>query len=504
MEPGKRVFINIIAQYTRAIFNTLVSLYTVRLILKIMGQSDYGIMSIILGIVGFLGFITNAMIMTTLRHLSYDYGRKDEKAVRTTFSNCFVLHLVIGLALMTIMLLLEPIIVSPHFLNIAPDRWNATHFIYKVVVIILLITFTTAPFKALLISRENIVFISVVEICDGILKLGLVFLLPHLDFDKLEAYSLLLLIIMLFEMVVFTTFDIAKYQECSPRHFVKDLSMSQLKRLSGFAGWTTYGTGAIVFRNQGIAWLLNFFYGTIVNAAYGVANQIFSAIVTIATAVNNAMNPQIIKAEGNGDRQHMLFMAETECKVIVCTMSLFFIPIIVEMKSILRLWLVEVPPYTAMFATILLASFVADQFTTGLNAANQAMGRIRTYSLMAYTPKIALVGISWLLLSNGYGPKAVMICFFLTEAGVAIIRLPYMHFTAGLSIRHYLRYVFVKCFTLILFLVVVSLFFKQTSSSDYRVFYTLPADCLCGFAFAWFLILNKDERGRILNIIRRK
>lgn len=116
MTEGKRVIINITAQYAKAVINTVLSLYTVRIVLKILGQSDYGIMSLVGGIIMLLGFITSAMSITTQRHLSYDYGKKDLTVVRKTFSNSIVMHLAIGMITLIILLAVEPVIVSPSFL----------------------------------------------------------------------------------------------------------------------------------------------------------------------------------------------------------------------------------------------------------------------------------------------------------------------------------------------------------------------------------------------------
>ncbi|MBM6993660.1 MAG: hypothetical protein I3J02_10440 [Prevotella sp.] len=504
MEPTKRIFVNTIAQYTKAVVNTCLSLYTVRLVLNILGHADYGIMSVIGGIVIFLGFITNAMVVTTQRHLSYDYGSKTAPEVRKTFANCIFLHLLLGASLLVMLLSVEEPIVSPSFLNIDDGRWGAAHAIYKTVSAILFLTFLTAPFKALLIARENIVFISCVEMLDGFLKLGIVLLLPSLSIDKLIAYALMLLAIMVFEFIVFSTYCITKYPECSLRHFSHDINRQQIKRLSGFAGWTTYGMGVIIARNQGLAWLLNYFFNTIINASYGIANQLFTAVQFIASSIINAMNPQMMKAEGLGDRSRMLRMAEQASKIIVCMMAILFIPLMVEMDGVLHLWLGNIPPHTTLFCNSLLAVFLIDQFTSGLNSANQAIGKIKTYTLIMYTPKVLLLVIAYMLLHRGFGVKSVMICFMAIEAIVALARLPYMHIMAGLNVRNYIKTVFIANFWLIAFMLLLAMGLRHISDSHYRFLATIPLTCLCGAVFAWFVTFNSKERQRFTNIIKKK
>lgn len=504
MRESKRIIINTIAQYTKAVINTCLSLYTVRLVLKILGQSDYGIMSIVGGIIVLLGFITNALVITTQRHLSYDYGSKTTEETRKTFSNCVFLHLIIGISIVAILLILEPIIVNPSFLNIQEGRWEATHVVYKVVSFVLFFSFLTSPFKALLIARENIVFISVIETLDGFLKLFIVLLLPSLSIDKLIAYSLMLLGIMVFEFLVFTSYDIIRYSECDLRHIKQDISRRQLKELSGFAGWTTYGTGAIIARNQGIAWLINHFYNTVINASYGIANQMFSAVQFISSSITNAMNPQIMKAEGSGNRDNMWAMAELESRSIVCMMIILFIPIMAEINGLLRLWLEDVPPYTSVFCIALLSAFLIDQTTSGLNSANQAIGNIKVYTLIMYTPKILMLPIAYLLIYCGHGVESVMALFVSVEALVAFARLPYMHIQAKLDISHYLKTVLGHNILLLAFMILATIIVCHTSNYTYRFLYSIPTLYILGVLFAWFVVLSDKERKGIKALFIKK
>jgi Na+-driven multidrug efflux pump len=504
MEPAKRILINTIAQYTKAIINTVLSLYTVRLILHILGQSDYGIMSVVGSIVGLLGFMTNALVVTTQRQLSFEYGKGNHDKTRRTFSNCFLLHLGIGVSLLVLLLSLEPLIVTPQMLNINAGRWEATHAIYKIVSFILFTTFLTAPFKALLIARENIIFISIIEVLDGFFKLAMALALPLIPADKLIVYGFIMLSIMLFEFIVFSLFDIANYPECSPRHFFADYNIGIIQLMSGFAGWTTYSMGAIAFRNQGIAWLINRFFGTVVNAAYGIANQLFSAFSFISSSVINAMNPQLMKAEGKGDHHHMLSMAEHESRIIVCMMSIVFIPLMIEIDGILDWWLVDVPPYTVLFSDTLLIMFLLDQFTTGLTSANQAMGRIRNYSLIMYTPQILIVPFSYVALKLHWGLYFVMGIFIATQILVTLARLPFMHHRAGLNIGHFVRKVFVGNLCLILLSCLLSIALRSVSDWQYRFFITLPIDILGSAVMAWLIVFNKEERSSFIQMIFKK
>lgn len=59
------------AQYVRTIINLLLSLYSARLVLDILGVDDYGIYSLVAGVVSMLSFLTNSLVGSTQRFLSF-------------------------------------------------------------------------------------------------------------------------------------------------------------------------------------------------------------------------------------------------------------------------------------------------------------------------------------------------------------------------------------------------------------------------------------------------
>ena len=312
MTNSNRIIINTMAQYTRTIINVCLSLYSTRLILSALGQSDYGIYSVVAGVIAMISFITNALVVTTQRFLSIYHGKNDPQKIRHFFGNSMLLHILIASILGVVLFCLGSWI-THDFLNIVVERQQAAWYVYNAAVVMLMLTFITAPIRALFIARENIVYISIVDVVDGILKLLIAIGLSHIAYDHLVSYSVLMAGITLVNLLAFSIYASAKFPEFHlPR--LRDWDKQFIKELSHFAGWTTYSMGCIIGRNQGIAVVLNIFYGTIVNSAYGIAQQVLGAVQFISTSILNAMNPQIMKAEGSGDRSRMVRLCEYESK----------------------------------------------------------------------------------------------------------------------------------------------------------------------------------------------
>jgi O-antigen/teichoic acid export membrane protein len=480
------------AQYTRTIINVCLSLYSTRLILSALGQSDYGIYSVVAGVIAMMSFITNALVVTTQRFLSIYHGKNDPQKIRQIFGNSMLLHILIASILGVVLFCLGSWI-THDFLNIVVERQQAAWYVYNAAVVMLMLTFITAPIRALFIARENIVYISIVDVVDGILKLLIAIGLSHIAYDHLVSYSVLMVGITLVNLLAFSIYASAKFPEFHlPR--LRDWDKQFIKELSHFAGWTTYSMGCIIGRNQGIAVVLNIFYGTIVNSAYGIAQQVLGAVQFISTSILNAMNPQIMKAEGSGDRSRMVRLCEYESKYAFLLLSLVAIPLIAEMDTVLHFWLGEVPEHAVMFCRCILAASLCDQISVGLTTANQAVGKIRTYNLIFYTFKLLVVILAWGCIKAGLPLVSVMWCYIGVELFTSLLRLPLMKRIAHIAILPFCKNVFMRIIIPLISMCGICAIIKENIDSPYRVFLTISSSLLIGFVTIWVTSLTPIEK----------
>lgn len=494
MEANKRIILNTSVQYIKAIVTTILSLFSMRIVLEAIGVSDYGIFSVVGGVIAMLGFITNALVITTQRYVSYYYGRHRTSQVKRFFTNSLFLHIILGLLIGLALLAIKGLLMND-FLKIDPDRLDAAKSVYDITVAILLVTVVTAPFKALFIAKENIVFISLVEMVDAILKLALAYLLLYIQADKLLLYVFILAGIQLLNLLAFALYANWQFPECSLLIRKRDISRIYIGQLLGFAGWTAYGMGAVAARNQGMAIILNICFSTTVNAAYGIANQVFGAISFLSTSILNAMNPQIMKAEGSKDRKKVFALAEKESKYSTMLLIIILVPLMFEMPSILNVWLTKVPDYCALFCNAILLSFICDQLTAGLNTINQAIGKIRTYTLLMYTPKLAYLPISYILFQNGGTIAEAMGMFVAIELLVALARIPYIHWKTQMSMKDFFLHVIVPLLPLALLACATSGGCQLLFHFKYRFLLTGVLSVSVSFLVSWFTVLDRNERG---------
>lgn len=502
MEPTKRIIVNTGVQYIKAIITTCIALYSTRLVLYALNVSDYGIYSLIAGVVAMLGFITNALVVTTQRYLSFHRVNCSTGELRKLFTNSLFIHLVFGSVIFILLMTLMGIFFD-QVLNIDPARVPTAKRIYIITVFMLLMTILTSPFKALFIAHENITFIVIIEILDSIIKFILAIALLYVTADKLLIYGWMNAAIVALNLLVFCVYALIKFPECAILIRRRDLDKSHIKMMTGFAGWTTYGMGCAAARNQGTAVVLNHFLGTTINAAYGIAGQVSSAISFLVSSITNAMNPQLMQAEGENNRSKMLEMAFRQSKFSTAILALVIIPLTAEMPAILDIWLKEVPAHTTLFCCFILWAFICDQMTLGLSSANQAIGNIRNFTLLTYTPKLLYIGFIWLMLKANCPVRDIMILYITIELAVSLVRIPYMHHKAGLDIRMYFQQVIGPLALYIAILVAASETCVWIFSFPLRFLITGIVAVLIGLQAGWMIILDKQEKEYIGDMIKK-
>lgn len=493
MEPKVRIVINTLAQYAKTIISGLITLYSSRIILKNLGVDDFGIYSLIAGIVMMLSFLTNALSSTTQRYISFYQGKGNHGEIVSYFCNSVFMHICLGGILLVVFFVMTPLISCS--LNISPERINAAVSVYYAVILTLFVAFITSPFRAVLISHENIVYISIIDVIDVVLKLLIALSLSTIVFDKLIYYGWMLLIIQVFNLIAFTWYSFSKYKECILPQ-IRFYDRTKMKRLLCFAGWNVYGLACTIGRTQGISVVLNLFVGTVANAAYGLGLQLSSYVNYMSESLLNAMRPQIMKSEGNDERRHMLLLSGQASKYSFFLLSLLSLPCIFEMPLLLRLWLGNYPDYSVLFARMFLISGIVDSLSIGLHIANQATGNLKKFSLIINSLKLLTLPLVVVLLFFTRLVITVAVFYVLIEFAAAMLRLIVLK-SDGLNIKNYIQNVLFRCFIPIILYLIFCSFIAMLDDeiSRFTIMYSV-APALYLF-FIYYYGLETEERSNI-------
>lgn len=371
------------------IITTIVSLYLTRVVLDYLGASDFGLYSLIGGVISLLSFVNSALMVSTQRFLSVAIGEKNKIRIKKIFSSSILIHLVLSLILVAVFELCS-LFLFDGFLNINDDRLYAAKIVYQLMILSTVFTVCGVPFNAMINAKEDLWLFSIVEAVCTLLKIFVILLFKYSQSDALVVYTLWILLVTIVNFFLKYVWCKYSYNECKISLSIKKNS-SLIKEMIGFSGWNALGTLALIGRNQGVAIILNIFWGTAINAVYGIANQVNSQLIYFSTMMTTSMTPQIMKSYGEGNRSRLLDLSVFTCKLSFFLSAVFAIPLLLELDFVLKLWLQKVPIYTETFCSLIVFMFLFMQLYPGLNRAIQACGRIKFYQLI--TSVILLIPI---------------------------------------------------------------------------------------------------------------
>ena len=434
-DNNKRIAKNTLLLYIRMFILLGVSLYTSRVVLQQLGVEDYGIYNVVGGVVAMLGFLKGSMSIGTQRFLAIAIAHQDTQEINITFQTALVIHFFIaGVVLIAAETIGLWFVIN--YLNIPSNSFTAAMWVYQCSIAVAIVGIINVPYTSISIANEHMGIYAYLSLFEAFLKLGVAILLMWIHFQKLILYSLLVLLSGIIIMGIWMVYVYIKYPVVRHKPTM-DREIS--KKLLGFISWQTLASFAYLIRTQGANILLNIFFGPALNAARGIAVQVNAAVLQFITNFQMAAIPQINKHYAVNDTEAMHGLIKTSSKFSFMLMFILALPIMMETKPILGLWLTVVPEYGVLFVQLIIAASLCELLSGTLAYGALATGKIKSYQLVVSAILIADFPIVYLLYKLSAPPQTMfyvemglsMICFF--------IRLGFLKRLTGLRIRQFLR-----------------------------------------------------------------
>jgi Membrane protein involved in the export of O-antigen and teichoic acid len=499
-ESNKRLAKNTIALYFRTFVTLLVALYTSRVVLNILGVTDYGIYNVVGSIVVMFSFLSNALAYATERFLTIELGRYNIQEQKRVFSmsmtSIFSIALIIVFFAETIGLWF-----LNNKLSIPTDRMFAAKCTYQISILTFCINIVRTPYYATIISHEKMSFFAYISIVEALLKLGIVFLLQAGDFDKLILYSVLLVVITELVNIVYQVYCNRKFEICKYNFFWDKKLYTELM---SFSGWSLIGSGTNVATQNGLVFMINIFWGVAVNASLGIANQVNAAVTNFVAGFQTSFVPQIVKTYAQNEKEKLSNLINKTSKF---SFMLMFIPVfalMLNMQFVLKIWLHNVPNYTVELCIWMLACTIVDATTGPYYAAIMATGKIKRYQISISISFALDLICTFTLIRLGVTPQWLFVSRFLTRGILnMLIGLNYLKIQLEFDLVRYFKKVLFPIICSILLIIPIPLFIMECTSDWHRLVYSLIS--IIGIAGPVFykVLLTGNEQTYLLDTSKK-
>ena len=478
----------------------LVNLYTVRIVLNALGVEDYGIYNVVNGLVVMFTFLNISTTGAVQRYLTFAMGQNDDKHARNVYSAGVIIHIFIALLVFALSQTIG-LWFFLNWLNLPADRQTAAFIVYQFSVATTLLSILRIPYHAVIVAHEKMSFLALFGIIESMLKLGFVFLLPFILYDKLIVYAVFvfivgLIITLINKIYCNKAFIIARFKFCNDKLL--------FRQLFEFSGWSTFSSIANMGKNRGVDILINIFYGVAVNAAIGIATQVNTAVNTFARNFQTAFQPQIVKSYAANNHDYFMRLIFQTSKITFYLLFFIGLPLYINADFVLRIWLINVPEYTVIFTRLILLSLLIEMIAGPFWMSIQATGNIKKYSVIESCFVFSNFPLSLFFLWIGFSPVWVLITRVVVNIFLLFWRILFVGKRINLPVIMFFREVIIPILIIALISGTVTVFL----SSFFFDWSKLVLSCVISFICTSFLIyfagLNVQEKSSLKNWIKNK
>lgn len=493
-----RLIKNTIAMYSRTFIVMLVTLYITRIVLKTLGTENYGIYNVVGTVVVLFTFINSSLSQAIQRFLTIECAKGTSESINKVFNVSIIVQIVISLFLICVCETVGVITISK-CLNINEERIWAAQWLFQFSILSTVISILRVPYEAIVIANEKMNFYALASIMDVFLKLLAVLLLSCFTIDSLILYGALTALVSFISLVAYFVYCRIHFNTCQLKR-IWDKAI--FRDILSFSGWSLSGSVANVATMNGFAILINIYYGVLVNAALGIANQINAAINQFIGNFQTSFRPQIVKAFALGDEQYLMNLISKTSKF---SFLLIFIPVMVlevNMSLVLSLWLGEVPEYAIAFCRLMLICCLFDGLTGSYYCAITATGNIKIYQTAISLSFILDLIISLLLMISQISPTYLLYSRIATRGMLNMfVGLFLMRKQLCFEVGTYLKNVVSPLMAFSAIIIVLCMVLIYYFNSWNLLLISSFTICLMGL-IGVRTILTKSERDNLISIIK--
>ncbi|MDR0733015.1 MAG: lipopolysaccharide biosynthesis protein [Dysgonamonadaceae bacterium] len=500
MGNNKRIAKNTLLLYVRLFFSMIISLYTSRIVLQVFGVDDFGIYSVVGGVVMLLGFFNQSMLTSTQRFLNYEMGKGDGRRLRDIFAASLTGHCLMALIILVVSETAGLWMVY-HSLVIPPDRFHAALWVYHFSVFVFVINLIVSPYNAAIIAHERMGVYAALSITDVVSKLAIACLISLVAWDKLQLYAVLLFAGALMVGFIYVLYCRKNFPECSGR-FLWDAGL--LKKIFGFSGWMLLGTSADTLATQGIGIVINRFFAPVNNAARALAQQVSIAAYNFAGNFMLAVRPSIVQAYSRNEMAYMYRLVFFSSKISFYLLFIMVLPILLQTEYLLHLWLGKVPEHSVLFTQLALAETLITSAHIPVAAVSQASGKIKYSQLIMVVGSILIFGLTYFFYYSGFPAEITYFVAIGIETAGLFVRLLDLRKAAGFPLREYLSGVTLRLMATAVCSVIFPILFVKISA-DFSPFNLICSVAMSIFSislFFWLFGLNRFEKQLLIKGIK--
>ncbi len=477
--------------FFRLLCTSVLSLFTARFLIKSLGSSDFGLYSVVGGIVLMMAFLNTVMSSTTFRFIAFEMGKGKNGDVNKILNISLVIHIILAFVVLIFTETLGVYYVNNH-LNILPGKLDDALFVLRLSAYATVFSIISIPYQGLITANEKFAAQTIIEIIRSILSFAVAFFLLSYDGNRLKIYAVLIAIVNVIPSFLLFGYAKKKFDDLVKWNFQR--ARSGYSEIVRYTGWLMFGTVSWVGQRQGSDLLVNSFFGTSLNASVGIANQVNSIVLVFARNLGHAAIPQITKSVSGEDENRTKNLVAYITKYTYYLMLLPALPILLETEFLLKTWLGDIPPFTVILCRLLIINALIECLSNGIPTVIMATGKVKLF--MFLSGMISLIGlpIAYFLFKLGFPPYSIIVIYIIASAVNVIISQILLKSLINYDIKFFIRTAYLRILFVVLLLSPMFFIHHLFEPSLYRFIISSISSTLALISIIYLVGLEQGEK----------
>ena len=492
---NRRIAKNTLVIYGQLMLRMFLGLFTSRLALEALGVSDFGLNSVVGGVVVLFTFISSSLSGTTVRFINVERGKPDGD-LNKIFNVCNVLHIAMAIFLF-VLLEAGGVYYIHHYLNVDPGKEADAMFVFQVSTIMCCLGIINVPFASLFNATEKFMFTAVVEISVKVVQLILLFWLLTYEGSRIRAFALIETLTTSTTFLVYHCYAYHRWSEVVKWKYIREWPI--YKDVLVYSSYNLLETLAMLGRGQGSVLLINYFFGTVANGAYAIARTVERNVWPFARYIQNAAMPQITQNYSSGDMKRVFYLVSHISKYCMLMMMLAFFPLWAELDFILHLWLMKVPEGALVFCRLILLLVFVGVTDGGMAHIVNASGRVSRFKTIYSFLLLLCIPVGFVFYKAGYPVFSLLVLFLIADILWRLVQLYMIHSILNFPVRQFClkayQPIIMACLPVLLCMHITS--FINIDSPIWHICHIIIIFLITALS-AFFIALHKYEREKIL------
>ncbi|MBR1711541.1 MAG: oligosaccharide flippase family protein, partial [Clostridia bacterium] len=292
----------VLLSYGQTVVSTIISLVYTPVMLRLLGQSEYGTYTLVNGFISNLSLMSFGLGGAYMRFFSRAEAKDGEEGVARINGMFFTIFLVIGMLSLLVGSVLVANVHRIFAAKLTMHEIKTARILMALLVINIAFSFPCSVFSSFITARERFFFQRLVNMIRTVLNPIVMLPLLLMGFGSIS--------LVLVTLVLSAGTDLFNIYYCRKKLHMRmtfgHFDFALLREMAGFSFF--------IFLNMiidQVNWtvdttILGIVSGTVATAIYGVGSQFHRYYMTISTSISGVFTPQINRIVANGESDEKL------------------------------------------------------------------------------------------------------------------------------------------------------------------------------------------------------